>query len=514
MYVQAGFVRRNRYLVLRDAVAKGKTELSGLIGPNKKTEVEYVEEVVKSLFGFKIKSVTTIPLLAMDQPWLAIILYDIFSQSKRLADGSEALEVIERRDLPMVSSELVLAFMLEEYLPKLQIPPEVILSPKDIAIIVQQYMREIEAIDNYAPNVWTQLHQAACHVGFLIREGQTLDQFMKSFINLYMNRVFGPPTHKKVVPEYNPTALFFLEKLKAKVKIAAGMDVFSIYGAGSVDGAYLNVLPYVPSLPIAQGIVHEYKNGNLSSRGPIRLKLSIIDEFKWDLDEQLIGMILRRPGALVPKGQDVAKVVNKLAVSAQIPWMYEGDYKAVLMDAPNVNYVYRGGEFYYEHHSEFRSRTIQTTSDIEFLLDIAMSPSKRRHIVTPPVESLTLDKFTNVILQDGRWLRTPSPNAVIHFKRKTATGLTATHANVDMRPIHGYGNYIAQPALSSRVILNRNIVFTPRTAQVQQLGSILGLDDLELAASVPLLTVSYNAHWTEMATGQAIAIDNIVKVLS
>lgn len=511
MYVPIGYVKRNRFWKLLDA-SKAALSIYGKTAatpgaPDERGALDRMEKALRDAFGNRISKIMLTPLLALDS-WLAVLVHDIFAFAGRLVGAEEQLDVIQRRDSPVPDTADVIGMIAEDHIPAINIPGDVILTPRDVAIMVLNRITDITQLETFASmTVESQMLAAGSHIAYLVRNHETIGQFEKTFLNFLLGGAIFPQKGPSITPSFNPNSMVFLEKLKAKTRAGAGSDTFTLYSTGSIDGAIMVVTPYAPKLPVAMGIVHDFRSGALTTNGIVRLSLEIIEEIPWDLDDHLVGQAEAQPGSLRARTLDQLGA-PQLGLTTSVPWTFQGPQAPVLMDDPSVEFIYRGRAFRYSFHSAFRGRTITTTSDSEFLLDRLMDPGRRRKVVATPAENLSLDRFTNAILYKGdQYVVDLDTKADIWFRAYANGAFTLETRTVDLRPLFTFGNKVVRPALSNNFKTSRNFLFTPRPREVEWLASQLGLGDLNLQASRSLLALSYNAAWFKMVMGRPADVD-------
>lgn len=479
----------------------------------------YLANTIMEYLGTRIRNI--VPAAVFHMPgWLAQTIWDIMSFNGRVETQQGDLRSVKRRHTPIPTLDDLIPMLVENHLPKIPLPKDTYLSPRDLAEAVIDTLRQAEDVAQYAPNELAMFAAALRNIAYDARQG-LFDQegggpqFQRSLFNLALIGAFDHPELRgkaALTPSMNRESMAILEKIQSRVTVAPVLSQITIYGRGSIDGVFATGTLYSPKLPVCQGTLFEYEEGALQNYGVVRLNMKEVATLDWNLDHQLMAVIDQEAGALrYSSGSDEA--LDRGAIRARVPlrMMYQEDMfdKPYILDDPRVRYIFEHGEWKYRMRSEFRNKVVTTMSDNEYMLDMLMNPGTRVHVGKVSIEMMNLDKLTNVVLipdpkPENAYVVPPVTGfPVTYFVSTGDRGFQVRTESVDMRSIYGYANYMARPALAPNVRVPEDVLHTPRPAEVARIAAILGLDDLAAEASHHLLTISYNAAWYQMCLGQS-----------
>lgn len=522
MWLPVGFVPETRFERLIRAAKAMRLEEAAYdktkADPKSRVKSTFTAEIADVLLehlGTRVRNI--VPAAVYHLPgWLAQAIWDVMSTNGRVDLEQGHLESIKRRYSPVPTVADLTAFLVENHLPRIALPKESYLSPRDLASAVVDTLVQAEAVAAYAANELDMLGAAVRNIAYDARQGKfdveaDKHQFEKTLFNMVLTGTFDHPAlsgRAALEPVMNKEAMVILDKLKSRTITACALDHITLYGRGSIDGTIAAAMLYHPKLPVCQGTIFEYEKGNLERNGVVKINMKQVDEFQWNLDRHLIGAMEAIKGSLVytagpPElaGDAQAKVPLRLVTQ-------EGLFdRSIVMDHPSIRIVYRMNQWWYEFQSEFRNRVLVTMADNEFLLDRLMNSRTKTSVANVPVEMMNIDKLTNAVLvkneKEDPYVVPPVNSFKVTFLRSTgAYGFRAETREVDMRSVYGYANYLCRPALAPNVIVSEDTLLQPREAEVRRLCGLLSLDELSAEASEHLLTISFNAARLQMILGR------------
>lgn len=532
MWLPVGFVPETRYERLIRAAKAMRLEEGRYdklrSDPKSKAKSTFTAEIADLLFehlGNRVRNI--VPAAVFHLPgWLALAIWDVMSTNGRVDLEQGQLVSVKRRFSPMPTVADLTAFLVENHLPRIALPKESYLSPRDLASAVVDTLIQAEAVEAYASNEIDMLGAAVRNIAYDARQGKfdveaDKHQFEKTLFNMVLTGAFDHPSlqgRAALEPVMNKESMVILDKIKSRTQTACALDLITLYGRGSVDGTIAAAMLYAPKLPVCQGTIFEYEKGNLANNGVVKINMKQVAEFGWNLDRHLIGAMETIKGSLV-YSSGAPELANE--AQAKVPLRLvtqEGLFdRSIVMDHPSVRIVYRMNQWWYEFQSNFRNRTIVTMSDNEFLLDRLMDARTKTSVANVPVEMMNLDKLTNAVLvtspNEAPYVVPPVEAFPVTFLRSTgAQGFVAETRSVDMRSVYGYANYLCRPALAPNVQVSLDALHEPREAEVRRLCGLLSLDDLSAEASQHLLTISFNAAWLKMVVGTSPDPDPLIKL--
>lgn len=504
MYRTAGYYTVNMFRRMLEIQNKVRSDAALA---NATSLQDYFKDILEKTFGRRMPSKLTLEELTLLPTGVALLAHAVMRASGRVVDNLD-LPMVDYTDLNYLTLEETIEHALAERVPVYPVSSgwDNSLFPVDLAMAMvftldkfndlkkgMSIMRD-DALRFVQHSLWTLQHEGHA----------SLPQAHRTFLMHYLMTALNPDAPRSVVPARNELSVARVAPLLAVgIKDASQSTIWSIMGRKTrLVGNFL-IQPYVPALPVVGGFTL-----TRGSSGAFSLfSKHYEDTITWSVEDQLAG---------ADEVLDTPLVVPTAPVSSDgfIKWLMFawGLDNLITPDDPSIHleYVSESVGLRLVFPSAITQRTVFAQEPSEWYLSKTMTEADS--IVTAPHEKLTADDFgLHLPLYKDRYIPF-TDKARMYVVRLGNRALEAK--DISLRTFFRNVDVLIKPAFSSFLLQPSQKLFEMRPDVVEYVAAEAGLTSAEKAQSALPISISYNAWYRRMLTGQGPSDERLRTVIS